>query len=160
MPGWKKKAPGSWLDRRRSTDSAGIGKTADTPLRVVADHVIMQRLFPSLFKGSSHQPVLWFRDVVLAKGTVRVVTGTLQSLLPMRVQPLSLRIQVRDGLQAEIQGGRLQRSQNLLSDQCVHNSVCKILTTGVAIHHLLLAAHVSKERSILKARYHAMFSRS
>src|ERR1022692_2833707 len=97
MPGWKKKAPGSWLDRLRSTDSAGIGKTAHIPLRVVAGHAAP---FPTAFQGfepPTGSLVPW-RCTGERHGPC-FVTGTFQALLPMRVQPLSLRVQVRDGLQ-------------------------------------------------------------
>jgi hypothetical protein len=86
--------------------------------------------FAVILEGARYSTDRAFRQYNATEPENRLVARTLEKrwekapLFPMRMQPLSFHVQVGDGLQAEIQSGRLQRSQNLLSDQCVQNSAC------------------------------------
>ena len=73
-----------------------------------------QRLLPLLLQAPSHQAILGLDGLVLAFGTLDLIGGTLEPLLPVPVEALAFPLHVLDRLQAQLQGRRLQGPKDLL----------------------------------------------
>ena len=72
-----------------------------------------QRRLPALLQGPRHQPVLRFHGPVLPLGPFRLEPRPLQLLAPVPVHPLPFLAEVVDGLEAQLQGRRLQGMDHL-----------------------------------------------
>src|SRR5262249_47045298 len=74
--------------------------------------------------------------VVLTGGPLGLVAGPLPLLLPVVVQPLTLRFDVPGRSQAQLPSGRLQNLQHLLGDEGIQASTREALTEGAPVVNL------------------------
>ena len=76
----------------------------------------LQRLIPATLQGAAHKPILRLAGVVLAAGPIGLVPRPLDPTLPVADHLTSLIIDPGGGLEAGVQGRRLQGLQDLLGD--------------------------------------------
>lgn len=81
--------------------------------------LLAQGLLPVLLQCRGDQPVLGIDRPIAAFGQPRVVAGPLQSLLPVRGQPLAVPLYVAASLEAQFQRGRFQGTEDLPGNQRV-----------------------------------------
>ena len=106
---------------------------AEAGVLLLQPPLLLQRLFPAPFQLPGHQPVLRLGRVVLPPGPLGLVAGPLQLLQPVLVQPLALLPQVVRRRQAQLQGRRRQRRQDLVGDQVIEGAARQPLASGLRV---------------------------
>ena len=82
--------------------------------------LIPHRFLPMSLQAVRHETILGLDGPILPFGTFRLIGGPLQAVLPVAVQAVALLVHVLDRFQAELQGGGLQSTQDLLGHEIVH----------------------------------------
>ena len=90
-------------------------------------------MLPAPLQFPHHQSVLRLNGVILPRRPVGLEAGTLQSLLPVTVEPLALAPEILAGVQAEFQCSRLQRPEHQLCDQVVQPLARQALAGGLGV---------------------------
>jgi hypothetical protein len=80
-----------------------------------------QCVLPLPFQFASHQTILRFHGVILASGSLGLVTSPFPALLPMLSLASTLSLHNLPRRQAQFQGGRLEQAQYQGTDQVVEH---------------------------------------
>ena len=86
--------------------------------------LLNEEFLPAFFECARHQTVFRINRLVPPLRQLRVVTRPLAPLLPVFFESLAFLLNVRLSSHAQFDGGGFERSQDLLSDQIIHNSRC------------------------------------
>ena len=81
--------------------------------------LVRQRFFPGSLKRAGHQSVLGFYGLVLAMRPLGGIGGPFQVLPPMPLQRCALSLHIRGNREADLDGRRLHRRQDEVSDELV-----------------------------------------
>lgn len=81
--------------------------------------LVRQRFFPRPLKRAGHQSVFGFHGLVLAMRSLGGIGRPFQTLPPMPLQRCALSLHIRGNRQADLDGRRLHRRQDEVSDQPV-----------------------------------------
>src|SRR6516162_2745600 len=120
---------GRLVGGRQSRD----GRLLPTSVLLLQVPLLFERLLPATFQFAAHQPVLRLTGPVLAGGPFGLVTGTLQTQLPVLDQRGAFALHLRHGGQAGLQRRWLDGRQDLAGHQVIQYPTRQALTQGLGV---------------------------